>query len=277
MRAISGFPPFRHESIPCSIKTILVLSFEYKTDNRENPAGHPDREAGEPEWQTTGDSNEGTTAAAGKRVHLTAPEWVLPLLTVLGLADSPGEAARLGAIDPALVRQLAAVAATAGNQTDWHLSLVNENGWVTSHGCPPPNPRSNRAKAPNAGTVKITLPAGESKPFTLYPVALYECDHTYRGDQHNPSDLLRHLTEIRDGTCARPGCSRPAARCDYEHAQSFESGGMTCECNGAMVDEHDHQIKQQPDWQVRQIAPAFREWTTPSGRSYTSQPRQYPV
>jgi hypothetical protein len=214
--------------------------------------------------------------AAPTRVHLTAPEWILPLLTVLGVADNPGEAAGLGAIDPALVRQLATAAAAAGTQTEWHLSLVNDQGWVTSHGCPPADPRSNRAKAANNGTVRITI-GGQPRPFTLYPVALLDCDHAYRTGQHDPAGLLRHLTEARDGTCARPGCSRPARRCDYEHAQPFESGGITCMCNGAMVCEHDHQIKQKPTWQVKQIAPAFREWTTPSGRRYTSQPRQYPA
>jgi hypothetical protein len=215
--------------------------------------------------------------AAPRRVHLTAPEWILPLLTVLGLADNPGEAAGLGAIDPALVRQLAAAAAAAGDQTEWHLSLVNDRGWVTTHGCPPANPRSNRAKAGNAGTVRITLPDEKAKTFTLYPVALFDCDHAHRTEQHDPSDLLRHLTEIRDGTCARPGCARPARACDYEHAQPFESGGATCMCNGAMTCEHDHQIKQKPGWHVTQTAPGFRQWTTPSGRRYTSQPRQYPA
>jgi hypothetical protein len=61
---------------------------------------------------------DGSDTAAPARVHLTAPEWILPLLTVLGLADNPGEAAGLGAIDPALVRQLAATAAASGRQTD---------------------------------------------------------------------------------------------------------------------------------------------------------------
>jgi hypothetical protein len=219
----------------------------------------------------------GTGTAAPRRVHLTAPEWILPLLTVLGLADNPGEAAGLGAIDPALVRQLAAAASGAGNQTGWHLSLVNDQGWVTSHGCPPANRRSNRAKADNAGTVRITFPPDQARAFTLYPVAIFDCDHTYRTGQHDPGDLLRHLTEVRDGTCARPGCARPARNCDYEHAQPFESGGWTCMCNGAMTDEHDHQIKQKPSWHVKQIAPGFRQWTTPSGRHYTSQPRQYPA
>jgi hypothetical protein len=214
--------------------------------------------------------------AAPGRVHLTAPEWILPLLTVLGLAGNPGEAAGLGAIDPALVRQLAATAAAAGNRAGWHLTLVNDQGWATSHGCPPPDPRSNRAKAGNNGTVRITI-GGQARAFTLYPIQLAGCDHAYRSQQHDPGDLLRHLTEIKDGTCARPGCSRPAARCDYEHARPFEHGGWTCLCNGAMTCEHDHQIKQQPAWTVRQASPATRQWTAPSGRTYTSQPRQYPV
>jgi hypothetical protein len=220
--------------------------------------------------------DEPAAPARPTRVHLTAPEWMLPLLTVLGIADHPGEATGLGAIDPALVRQLAAQAAADG-QSEWHLTLTGEQGWASWHGCPPPNPRSNRAKADNAGTVKISLPGGQDKAFTLYPVAVFDCDHRYRCEGHDPSDLLRHLTEIRDGTCTRPGCARPAHRCDYEHAEPFEKGGWTCMCNGSMVDEHDHQIKQKPDWHVTQPAPGFRTWTTPSGRSYTSQPRQYPA
>ena len=36
----------------------------------------------------------GTGTAAPRRVHLTAPEWILPLLTVLGLADNPGRSRR---------------------------------------------------------------------------------------------------------------------------------------------------------------------------------------
>jgi Domain of unknown function (DUF222) len=217
-----------------------------------------------------------TDQAAPKRIHLTAPEWILPLLTILGFASNPGEAAGLGAIDPGLVRQLATTAA-ASDQTPWHLTLTDRNGWATWHGCPPPNPRTNQAKADNAGTVQISLPGDQVRPFTLYPVAVQECDHRYRTEQHDPSDLLRHLTEIRDGTCTRPGCARPARTCDYEHAEPYEAGGATCMCNGSAVCEHDHQIKQAKNWQVTQPAPGFRQWTTPSGRSYTSHPRQYPT
>jgi hypothetical protein len=69
---------------------------------------------------------------------------------------------------------------------------------------------------------------GQARSFTLYPVAVFDCDHRYSTDKHDPGDLLRHLTEVRDGTCARPGCPRPALRSDYEHAQPFENDGWTC-------------------------------------------------
>jgi hypothetical protein len=45
-----------------------------------------------------GDQPAPGAAAAPKKVHLTAPEWILPLLTVLGLTDHPGEAAGLGVL-----------------------------------------------------------------------------------------------------------------------------------------------------------------------------------
>lgn len=157
-----------------------------------------------------GEAADPRGGAKPRRVHLTAPEWVLPLLTVLGLADHPGEAAGLGAIDPGLVRQLAAAAAAGdGQRTEWHLTLTGQRGWAAWHGCPPADPRSNRAKSDNAGTVKIKVPGGPDRAFTLYPVATQTCDHRYRCAGHDPSDLLRHLTEVRDGTCTRPGCSRP--------------------------------------------------------------------
>jgi len=80
------------------------------------------------------------------------------------LAQILDQAAGLEAIDPALVCQLATAAAAAGTPAEWHLSLVNDQGWVTGHGCPPANPRSNRAKADNAGTARITLPRRRARP-----------------------------------------------------------------------------------------------------------------
>jgi len=225
-------------------------------------------------------SGQAPVSAVPRRVHLTVPEPILPLLTVLGIASNPGEVPGLGAIDPGMVQKLAAAAAEAGDQTEWHLTLTDENGWMTCHGCPPANPRTKQGKKDAwgaEGTWSIDLPGGQRKTFSLHPFPVDQCDHRYRTEGHDPSPLLRHLTEVRDGTCTRPGCARPAATCDYEHAIPFEQGGITCACNGSAKCRHDHVIKQDRNWQVTQIAPGFRRWRAPSGRTYTSQPRQYPV
>jgi hypothetical protein len=61
-------------------------------------------------------------------VHLTLPVVFLPLLTLLGVADNPGEAGGWGAVDAGMVRDLAVRAAAAGNASRWHLTLTDEHG-----------------------------------------------------------------------------------------------------------------------------------------------------
>jgi hypothetical protein len=43
-----------------------------------------------------------------------------------------------------------------------------------------------------------------------------------------------------------------------------------------MTCEHDHQIKQQPSWQVSQTASGFRQWNTPSGAATPTSPANTP-
>jgi Domain of unknown function (DUF222) len=230
----------------------------------------------------------GEQAGRGFRadVHLTLPVMFLPLLTLLGLADNPGEADGWGALDPALVRDLGTRAAAAGEASRWHLTLVDENGWAVGHGCAATKRGAKRDETGNSGAMRdswedtnwtLNLPGGDARTFTLNPIPVWDCDHRYETSKHDPSPLLRHLTEVRDGSCVQVGCHRPAARCDFEHAIPFEQGGKTCGCNGGPKCRRDHQIKQARNWQAIQIAPGFHQWITPSGRSYTRQPRQYPV
>jgi hypothetical protein len=224
----------------------------------------------------------GTGEGEGMRaaVHLTLPLVHLPLLTVLGAADNPGEADGWGVLDPALVREFAQAAARAGNQSEWHLSITDEQGRAIGHGC------SLTRRAPKPDTtdsswdgarVALTMPGGKVKNFTLAPVPVFGCDHRYESSGHDPSRLLRHLTDIRDGGCVQIGCPRRAAKCDFEHNIPFEKGGRTCGCNCGPKCRRDHQIKQSRTWRVEMIAPGFYEWHTPSGRSYLRGPKQYPI
>ena len=47
------------------------------------------------------------------------------------------------------------------------------------------------------------------------------------------------------------------------------AGGPKC--------RHDHRLKQQPGWKVDQLPDGTFRWTTPSGRSYDTEPTRYPT
>ena len=70
---------------------------------------------------------------AGK-VNLT-----VPLATLLGLADRPGEIPGIGPIDPVLARELAEAAAR-GPGTTWCVTVTDSGGYAIGHGCARPGP-----------------------------------------------------------------------------------------------------------------------------------------
>lgn len=202
-------------------------------------------------------------------VHLTIPEVILPVLTLLGLADIPGEL-NGRSIDPALARELATAAQTAGAGSDWHLTIVNEQGWAIKHGC---LGRKPTVKHPGTGET-VTL---DDKIFHLHEIPVTSCSHEYEEPGHDPSPLLRHLVNVRDRECVHPVCARTARECDYEHAIEYSKGGRTCGCNGSPKCPRDHGLKHRANWQATQVAPGYHEWRTPSGRVYRTQPARYPA
>ena len=111
----------------------------------------------------------------------------------------------------------------------------------------------------------------------LEPIPVDDCDHRHQTSAHDPTDKLRYLVEIRDGTCNWPPCRRDAARCDYDHTIAFENGGLTCACNGGPRCRHHHHAKQAHGWKLEQNQPGYHTWTTPAGRTYTAGPVTYPV
>jgi len=244
------------------------------------------------------------------RLNLT-----IPLATLLGLADRPGEAAGIGPLDPWLARDLARAAAR-NPKTTWCLTVTDQHGHAIGHGCARPEPRNQRARpAARAGPVspdgrdpprKISDTDGEQFTFVaadqhgppggygawrlatgnpaqprllimIEPVATEQCDHRHQAKGHDPGTSLRHLAQIRHATCTGPTCRRPAAQCDFEHNIAYEAGGPTCLCNGGPKCRHDHRVKQDPRWKVEQLTPAVIRWTTPAGRRYATEPTRYPI
>ena len=222
----------------------------------------------------------------------------VPLITLTNLADRPGEIPGIGPIDPWLARDLANAAA-ANPKSTWCVTVTDEHGHAVGHGCARPAPKSRRKRAgpgnrdgpsftftpasrdgpPGGyGTWRLRTPGpGPDWRVTLDPIVTGPCDHRYQAGGHDPGIRLRHLTQVRHATCASPVCRRPAAQCDFEHNTPYEAGGRTCLCNGGPKCRHDHRLKQHPRWKVEQLPDGTFRWTTPAGRTYTTEPTRYPI
>jgi Domain of unknown function (DUF222) len=126
-------------------------------------------------------------------------------------------------------------------------------------------------------TWAITLPSGLQYAVPLEPVPTYDCDHRRQSHAYEANDALRHLVQIRDHECTLPTCSRPARESDFEHAVPYDQGGRTCACNAGARSRACHQVKQSRGWKVTQPKPGWHQWETPSGRTYTQEPKRYPA
>jgi hypothetical protein len=186
------------------------------------------------------------------RVNLT-----VPLLTQLGLAAEPGNAAGFGPVDPALARELIASAA-AHPVSRFCITVTSADGQAIGHGCMPGRPPDH------SGSPGFTM--------TISPLAGDDCDHRHQEAAYQPSRKLRHLIWARSTTCCAPGCRRPAAQCDLDHTVPYDQGGRTCECGLAPLCRHHHRCKQSEGWQLEQLSPGTMRWTTPAGRRYLTTP-----
>ena len=114
-----------------------------------------------------GPGGPGTPAPAGPLAGVVPPGFAgrvnltVPLATLLGLADRPGEMAGIGPIDPGLARDLAAAAARASRST-WCVTVTDPDGRAIGHGCARPAPASHRTTAGQPGRPRA--PGGHDPP-----------------------------------------------------------------------------------------------------------------
>jgi hypothetical protein len=172
--------------------------------------------------------------------------------------------ARLNLTVPA--EALAGLASRAGGAGPWDFTSRASTG--PPGGTGPPD---------GHGTWSLTLPGGRRLTVRLEMVPVGDCDHRYESHGYHPGGKLRHLVQVRDGTCTFPSCNRHARESDFEHAVPFGKGGRTCACNAGARSRACHRVKQTRGWAVRQPRPGWHEWTTPAGRVYTQGPKRYPA
>ena len=235
----------------------------------------------------------------------------LPLQTLQGLAERPGEAHGLGVLDAALVRDLARAGA-AHPGSEFCVTIIDRHGHAVGHGCctpvtaekrrgksgksppgpappgpvPPGDAARDRATFTPSGSAgpdgghgswTLTLP-GAPHPYRvdIDPVPTYDCDHRHETTAYQPGAKLRHLVQVRDGACSYPTCSRHARDSDFEHAVPYDKGGRTCACNAHACSRSCHQVKQSPGWKVTKPRPGWTHWATAAGRVYLQGPWRYP-
>ncbi|HEY1319765.1 MAG TPA: DUF222 domain-containing protein, partial [Streptosporangiaceae bacterium] len=80
---------------------------------------------------------------AGPAAFVATINLTIPLATLLGLADRPGEIPGIGPIDPWLARDLAR-SATSHPKTKWCVTVTDKQGHAIGHGCARPEPRGRR-------------------------------------------------------------------------------------------------------------------------------------
>jgi hypothetical protein len=227
------------------------------------------------------------------------PSQVAKLAAAAVVAVDPAGATRRrkqAPLTPPWPRDLANAAARSPHSS-WCITVVSPEGYAIGHGCarpvkgkrgkPPPGrsrgspwaftPRDDPGPPGGWGTWTLTLPGGRDYTVKLGPIPVTDCDHRHESHGYQPSDLLKHLVQVRDGTCTFPCCSRHAKETDFEHALPYDQGGRTCACNAGARSRRCHKVKQSRDWTVTQPLPGWHRWQTPSGRIYTQEPAKYPV
>jgi hypothetical protein len=190
----------------------------------------------------------GPPGGLAARINVT-----VPLSTLLGTSDTPGEVAAFGPVDAELARELAR-AAGIHPATRWCVTVTGQHGQAVGHGCArgrhsaPESPAqegpAQNGPARDRPANGRAVPADQLDPLNplaraflqrlrirITPVAAGTCDHRNQEPGYKPSRLLRHLIEARTATCTAPGCRRPAAQCDQDHTIPYEAGGRSCECN----------------------------------------------
>jgi hypothetical protein len=207
------------------------------------------------------------------------------LSTLLRRDRLPAELAGWGPVHAELARHLAKEMGTA----QWRYVLTDAGGRACRTGLLRARPGDVYARGPRSGCVvelqvPITLlaellstaaPAGWET--VLAELARHlrgariepSCEHA---DQRFPGAALRRYLEVRDRHCMGPGCRAPARGSDLDHTRGHACGGTTVEDNLQPLCRHDHRLKHDGGWALRQPEPGRFVWTSRLGHTYPIDP-----
>jgi len=122
---------------------------------------------------------------------------------------------------------------------------------------------------PGYGAVPAPTVAEMAKTASLRPVPSPKdlgAEPHYR-----PSAALTRFIQSRDLTCTFPGCDQPPIGCDIDHSVPYPHGPTHPSNTGLKCRIH-HLLKTFCGWTDRQLPDGTIQWTSPSGRTYTTPP-----
>ena len=90
-------------------------------------------------------------------------------------------------------------------------------------------------------------------------------------DSYRPGARLRRAVKRRDQTCRFPGCDRRTLFTDLDHVEPWPRG-RTSASNLQNLCRHHHCTKHQAGWRVVMTPDGTCTWTSPTGRTHTTQP-----
>ncbi|MEE6263759.1 HNH endonuclease signature motif containing protein [Plantactinospora sonchi] len=161
-------------------------------------------------------SDEGGTGPRAGGVDLR-----VPLTTLMGLTDLPGELSGWGPVVAETAREIA----SRSRRSAWRIS-VYDRGRLIHNG-----PVRRRPKIRDAAFVRS-----------------------------------------RDQTCRAPGCRIPASHADLDHVRRYVDGGPSTPDNLAVLCRHDHRLKDEGGWRLRQLQPGVFVWHSRLGHQYVVPP-----
>jgi hypothetical protein len=89
--------------------------------------------------------------------------------------------------------------------------------------------------------------------------------------RYRPPPDLRLALQLDDETCRFPNCNRRAASCELDHTEDWARGGETGRANlHHLCPKHHHLKHDSTGWKVRARPGRALEWTSPTGRHYTT-------
>ena len=233
---------------------------------RVRRAGHPDRPAGHP----------GRPRGPARRARRAGPvdPWLARDLATAAAANPEHDLVR-DRDRPARPRHRPRLRQTRTQEPrDTRRTRAPPSGRVLLH---PGQPGRTARRIRHLDTAHPRPRAGPaSSPST--PSTPGTCDHRYESNGHDPGVKLRHLSQVRHATCTSPICRRPAGPVRLRAQHPVRSGRTQPVCATAVPSAatttgssstRNGTVDQLPDGTFR--------WTTPAGRTYTTEPTRYPI